>query len=103
MDYGRSDLVRMIESIKDCMGESTGYTFNDNYARDNIIPFLKKFGHSEVVESLRISISMYYDKNDVSSISKILDKLGGILHNRSNNLTPVQWTKSNRGEANERD
>ena len=83
---------KYINYLRRQLGENTGYVFSEDYQEQTLRPFFDKYASTEVIECFNISIKIYFDsKNPTESLSEVLDKVGGILYNRKNNLTVVKW------------
>lgn len=68
-----------IDAAEDLIQAWTGLGLND-YGRQNVRRYIKRFGFSEVLEAMEISLDRYY--HDEDDFSKTMYKVGGICYNR---------------------
>lgn len=83
---------KYVDYLKRKCGKTTGYVFTENYEYTTLKPFFQIYSSDEITNSFDIALSVYFDTiNPQESLSKALDKVGGILYNRKNNLTVKKW------------
>lgn len=68
-----------IDSVEDLIMAWTGFGLND-YGRQNIRRYIKRFGYAEVLASTEIALDRYYFNED--DFGKTMYKIGGICYNR---------------------
>ena len=70
---------RQIDFIVQILNPNGFYRFNE-FQRNQIASYIRRFGFNEVCESSEIAINQYEDE----TMSTIIQKIGGICYNRKN-------------------
>lgn len=80
----KEELLKMdddfLESLNSYYEKFTGFTLTDS-GKLKVKKLIKRFSHKEVQDALDISLSTYFSGSQISA-KEVIDKLGGICHNR---------------------
>lgn len=70
-----------VEAICDYICMVTGIELNE-YGKEIIFDYIKRFSFQEVYDAAEISVSKYYNEDDSTSFKNMVMKIGGICYNR---------------------